>query len=175
MKPLPIATGLLAAAFLLFSSCSKNECSCVDGQVELYLLESFETIGNSCAIDESSVVTLENPLISYTEFISYDAREYTFTVTEKAKVAIDDLDHSVFGIAFAVVADEQLIYTGYFWPGYSSASCQWIVIDPVITLGENELRVQLGYPGLFEGSVIPDERNNQLILDIFKRDGKLIH
>ncbi len=41
--------------------------------------------------------------------------------------------------------------------------------------GANELIVELGYPGLInDGTEIPDERNNPLILDIFSRDGKLI-
>ena len=38
----------------------------------------------------------------------------------------------------------------------------------------NELIVQLGYPGLVEGQVIPDKRNDKRILDIFANDDKLI-
>jgi hypothetical protein len=40
--------------------------------------------------------------------------------------------------------------------------------------GDNELWVELGYPGPIDGVEIPDERNHPLILDIFRRDGKLI-
>lgn len=38
----------------------------------------------------------------------------------------------------------------------------------------NELSVQLGYPGLREGQIIPDKRNDKRILDIFTSDNKLI-
>ena len=39
---------------------------------------------------------------------------------------------------------------------------------------QNELKVELGYPGQIQGTIIPDKRNDSQILDIFKRDNKLI-
>jgi len=163
---------LLSAMVLIYTSCAKNAGD-VSGEVELYLLESWETDG-SCEIIKSSVETRNRPLIKYSDFKSYNAMKHLFRITDNAKEAVQGLEHSVNGLPFAVVADDQLIYTGYFWPAYSSASCQWIVIDPLMLHGDNELWVELGYPGLIEGTVIPDERNHTLILDIFRRDGKLI-
>ena len=77
-------------------------------------------------------------------------------------------------MAFAVAADEELAYTGYFWPGYSSMGCQWITTDPLFIGNRNTMTMGLGYPGLIEGTSIPDNRNDPRILEIFRADGKLI-
>jgi len=36
------------------------------------------------------------------------------------------------------------------------------------------MHVNLGYPGQIEGAVIPDLHNDDRILRIFRRDGKLV-
>ena len=172
MRANPVVFFLSALLFLISISCEKNT-SDVKGEVELYLMESYETTG-FCEIIQSSVETSNKPLIKYSDFKSYNAKKYFFEITDRAKESIEGLEHSVHGLPFAMVADDQLIYTGYFWPSYSSASCQWIVIDPLMIYGDNKLRVKLGYPGPIDGIEIPDERNHPLILDIFRRDGKLI-
>ena len=170
-----IYIALVGAFSLIFSSCNKDDdLNHVTGEVELYLLESYQTIESTCRIDESTMITEERPVIKYDDFISYDSKNYIFNISDESKEAVDNLEHSVYGLAFAIKADNRLIYSGYFWPGYSSLSCDWIVIDP-LTLGNgNELSVELGYPGPIEGVEIPDKRNNCLILNIFRRDNKLI-
>jgi len=173
MKISPWLSAILVFLVLNFQACDKysgNE----EGDVELYLLESYENADQSCAIDESSAELEKHPLIAYSDFKSYNSKKHIFSITESAAKVVKELEHSVSGLPFAIVADKELIYTGYFWPSYSSASCQWIVIDPYMMFGDNELRVVLGYPGPIEGVEIPDERNHELILDIFERDGKLI-
>jgi len=163
---------LIALISLVFNACEDKNCD-VTGEVELFLLESYDTNG-FCEIVKSSVETGKKPLIEYSDFKSYNAKHFVFKITDKAKETIEGLEHPVNGLPFVVAADDQLIYTGYFWPAYSSASCQWLVIDPLMMRGDNELWVELGYPGPIEGTEIPDDRNNSLILDIFRRDGKLI-
>lgn len=172
MKPVSLISILFALLIVTVSGCEKWRGD-AEGGVELYLLESYQTEDHSCAIKNSSVKVREEPLISYADFKSYNSKKHIFKISAAAAGVIKDQEHSVFGLAFAMVANEKVVYTGYFWPSYSSSSCQWIVIDPFMIFGENELRVVLGYPGLFEGADIPDERNNELILDIFRRDGKL--
>ena len=175
MKRSYIFLGIFALYSFLSISCEKNEGD-ITGGVELYLLESYENIGQTCGIELSSVVTKEEPLIRYVEFKSYNAKDFAFKITDIARGKIDSLEHSVLGIPFAVTADQEVIYTGYFWPGYSSAMCEWIVIDPLLLIWreKNTMWLELGYPGLIEGTVIPDERNNEKILNIFRRDNKLI-
>lgn len=145
-----------------------------ENQVELYLLESYSEKGNTSQIDESTVVTESTPLINYSDFLSYDSLEYVFGISNKAVNAIENLEHSVHGLAFGIVANNTLIYTGYFWPSYSSAICDWIVIDPLMVSIENKMIVRLGYPGLIQGMEIPDKRNDRRIIQIFAGDNKLI-
>jgi len=173
MKIPPWLSFVLVFLSLSFYACDKDS-GIAGGEVELYLLESYENVDQSCAIDESSVEILKHPLIGYSDFKSYNSNKHIFTISDGAAQAVEDQEHSVFGLPFAIIADGELVYTGYFWPAYSSAMCQWLVIDPLMMLGDNELHVELGYPGLVDGAEIPDERNNELILDIFRRDGKLI-
>jgi hypothetical protein len=112
-------------------------------------------------------------LIYYSDIISYDSTEYIFELSDRAISAINILDHSVHGLAFAIKANDTLIYTGYFWPSYSSASCDCIVIDPTMTSLGNMIQVSLGYPYLFPGQTIQDKRNDGRIIRILKLDNKL--
>ena len=173
-RPIVFITLFVALTFV-FSACGKNEnTNPVNGHVELYLLDSFKTIGYTGQIDEKTIVLKARPLVTYSDFLSYDPATYTFKISNTAREAIKSLEHSVHGLAFAIKANNVLIYSGYFWPGYSSASCDWVVIDPMGLSLDNKLMVELGYPGFMEGQVIPDRRNDQRILDIFAGDNKLI-
>ncbi|MDP2335089.1 MAG: hypothetical protein Q8N05_01305 [Bacteroidota bacterium] len=160
----------------IFIACDKNETTNPkDGGVELYLLESCKTIsGTNHQIDERTIVTKSQPLVTYTDFQSYDPNTFTFKISDAAKKTIKSMQYSVYGIPFAIKANNVVIYSGYFWPSYSSASCDWVVIDPLSLLIGNDLKVELGYPGLREGQIIPDSRNDKRILDIFTSDDKLI-
>ena len=158
---------------LLLISCCRDGVSPGE-KVELYLLESYETIDQTCQIDESTIVTNKNPLLYYSDFVTYNAKDYTFNISEKGRKVINNDDYPVTGVPFAVKIGDDLIYTGYFWPGYSSASCQWIVTDPISLLSSDEMRMQLGYPGQFDGITIPDDRNDPRLLNVFRKDGKLI-
>ena len=157
-----------------FVACDNNETTNRNGGVELFLLDSYKTIGFTNQIDEKTIVTKSQALVTYSDFQSYDPSTFTFKISNSAKESIKSLKHSVNGIAFAVKANNDLIYSGYFWPSVSSGICSWVVIDPMRLSLDNELNVRLGYPGLIEGQVIPDKRNDKRILDIFTSDNKLL-
>jgi hypothetical protein len=163
---------LLLLATTAFS-CKKDTGLNPNGKVELYLLESFSTTGNSCQIDESTAVIQEEPFIAYADFLSYDSNEYIFEISVDARETINSTQYPVNGTAFAVMANDTLVYTGYFWPAYSSASCEWVVIDPLLAGIGNKIAVRLGYPGALPGQSIPDKRNDERIIRIFKQDKKL--
>ncbi|MHC1702881.1 MAG: hypothetical protein AB9846_03130 [Tenuifilaceae bacterium] len=163
----------VAGALFLLLSCDKEDYIIGDN-VELYLIESYETIDNSSKINESTVITEANPLIYYSDFISYNPSSYIFEISSVSKERVENLEHTVLGIPFAIKVDNKLVYTGYFWPSYSSAICNWIIMDPLRLYSGNELKVVLGYPGLVNGEAIPDKRNDRRILDVFRRDNKLI-
>ena len=78
------------------------------------------------------------------------------------------------GTAFCLTVDREIIYSGFFKPGYSSSSC-WhsVTIDPLPYIA-NQIRVSLGYPcTLNDEPIDPDPRENRLLLETFKRQGKL--
>ncbi len=174
MKPKILIITLFVTLNFIFIACDKNEnTNSQNGSVELFLLNSYKTIGSTYQIDEKTIVTKSQPLVTYSDFQSYDPSTFTFKISDTAKASIKSLEHSVHGIAFAIKANNVLIYTGYFWPSYSSASCDWVVIDPMMLLISNELIVQLGHSPSTVKS-IPDKRNDKRILDIFTTDDKLI-
>lgn len=159
---------------LIFKRCADSESnSGKNGKVELYMIESYSKIENSSRIDESSVVTQRTPLIYYNDFLSYDSTKFTFELSDRAIESIQQLEISVLGLAFAVKANDTLIYTGYFWPGISSASCDCIVIDPLMIRIGNNVQVNLGYPSLIQGQGIEDKRNDKRIIRMLKQDNKL--
>ena len=164
---------IIAISSILALGCEKISS---DGKVELYLLDSYKTVReHSCQIDETTVKTKANPLISYDDFISYDPITHEFLISDKAaKAIINDTEKSVDLIAFAVKADGNIVYTGYFWPLYLSSTCDWVYIDPILTSFDNKMEVCLGYPGPMPGQAIPDKRNDSRIIKIFKRDHKLV-
>ncbi|HHT30223.1 hypothetical protein [Petrimonas mucosa] len=144
-----------------------------NGKVELYLIQSYTTVDNSYQIVESSVVTAEIPLIEYDDILSYDSKECIFELSDRAINSIKALETSVYGLAFAIKANDTLVYTGYFWPSYSSVSCDWVVVDPNMTGIGNTMQVSLGYPGLIQGKIIQDKRNDKRIVQILREDRKL--
>jgi hypothetical protein len=158
------------------SSCQHNDdVNPNHGVVELYLLELFETTDKYYfQIDETTVVIEKHPLLEYSDLIAYNSKDYTFKITKHAETKIKNLDHHIHGLAFAIKANNEMIYTGYFWPSYSSASCDWVVIDPYSIGQTNEMQVRLGYAGPGQGVTIPDKRNDPDLLEIFRRDNKLI-
>jgi hypothetical protein len=153
---------------LAVSSCKKEELNPETGSnVEFYLLDNYLTDQFDVKINEETATIRDSALILYDEILSYNPQTYEFVVqagvTERLK------EYS----AFAVTVDREVIYTGYFWTSISSRSVEWVVIDLIFS-GKNTLRVQLGYPGLLEGFTIPDKRNDSRILDVLKRDNKLV-
>jgi len=169
-----IFVNFIIAVITLCTLGCENVDSSSDTKVEMYLLESYETINNGCQIDESTAVTNEDPIIRYNDFLSYDPAEYTFELSKTAINTINQLEHSVSGLAFAITVNNTIVYTGYFWPSFSSTSCNWIVIDPLMLNTGSKIMVGLGYPGPFIGSPIPDKRNDSRIISAFEGDNKLI-
>lgn len=163
---------LLVSLVILTLSCQTDGEDKIHGQVGFYLIDDYSRIGQSFQIDERSVVTKEAAFIEYEELLSYDPEAHLFRLADIAKERIENLE-DLHGVPFAVKANGNLIYTGYFWQSYSSGICDWVVIDPLLVGIGDELKVQLGYPGLVQGQEIPDRRNDKRIIEIFQRDNKL--
>lgn len=168
-------TLLLLWAFFgyLLTSCHGDEAPS-GVKVEIYLLRSFETLDQTCQIDDAGIALEDEPLIPYSDLVSYNPSEHMFQLSERGKETISDQDLAIHGKPFGVAIDGEVIYTGYFWASFSSSICQWITTDPLFIELNNGLKMQLGYPGQIDGFEIPDKRNDPRILATFKRDGKLI-
>jgi hypothetical protein len=166
---------ILLLIFFLITSCDKYQYSRQPGNgIEFYLIKDFQRIGTSAKIINSTVNLTDSVIIHFDEIISYDSDKYTFTLTENCANRLNDFKNNhIHGTPFAVTADKEIIYTGYFWCGFSSAMVDWVTIDPLNYSGKNWLPVSLGYPGIIQGDYIPDNRNDYRLLAILREAGKL--
>ncbi len=157
-------------------SCNKSDDhpQQITGDVEFYLLHDFTTVENSCEIDESTIVLNDTALLHYSDIITYNDESFEFEINDESMERIQNIEHWSFGVAFAVMANNSLVYTGYFIPMTSSMGCPWTVINLPILPGESKFQVKIGYPGPPSGIYIPDRRNDPILLEILKNDGKLI-
>jgi len=174
MKKIQTILVFVLTTFFLLTSCKKDNDEKTGNSIDIYLISNFETINNTQEIDRNSVELSDNPLVFYNDIISYDLHNHLFKITAEAKNRINNLGDSIYTDAFALTVDNEIIYTGYFWPGFFSSTCIWIVIDPLILDVSNALKVQLGYPGTLDGVTIPDYRNDNRIISVFRKDSKLI-
>lgn len=165
-------TLLLLLCSFIPTSC-KKETTKSGKEIEIYLLKSYirETNGS---ISNNSLVLEDNALVKYVDILWYDSDTHIFKISSKTANWLNDFEHNqIHGKAFAVAINKDIIYTGYFWASFSSSSCSWVVIDPLNHGGNNELSVKLGYPGLIQGIIIPDNRNDNRLLEILRLDNKL--
>lgn len=167
---------LFAMATFICPSCENSDGLVEESGsgVEIYLLNDYRTVtGEGQIIDESSIRTKPAPLVYYSEIISYDDETHTIEFTRSAADKIFGLNAPTNGKAFAIMVNRELIYTGYFWPLYSSATCNWPTIDPIPLHSGVKAKINLGYPGDFGAEKITDRRNDSRIIAILSRDGKL--
>lgn len=161
---------LVITAF--FSSCSKKcELESAGKQLDFYFLEQYKTKANSFEILPESIVLSKIKAITYKEIYSYSKKSHCFEIDKNAIKRLNNEPY-LHSKAFALVIDNEIIYTGYFWSAFSSAICDWTNID-YLDYGNNLLCVKLGYPTDSFGLNHPDERNNDKILELLKCDNKL--
>jgi len=163
---------LVLLAGLTFA-CEKEDDTPAGKRVDIYRLAEYKTADSSARIIDSTVMPDDHIIIPFEQMVSYNTHTHTFTVTDRMASRLNDTEEDpIHSTAFAVIVDREVIYTGYFWAGYSSASCDWVTIDPLNYGGRNELKVSLGYPAPFED--VPDRRNDKRILEVFRSYGKLV-
>jgi len=160
---------LLFFSISAFYSCEKNDEN-IEGDVAIYLLDEYNKKVESSAILEDGIVLNATPVLDYSEIVSYNPVSYTFEITPAAAERLKGLYQS----AFAVTIEGEIVYTAYFWSSISSHIVDWVIADLITLYDSNSFKVGLGYPYLMEGMSIPDNRNDQRLLSIFDRDGKLL-
>jgi hypothetical protein len=164
------STVLILAVSLI--SCDKGMLSNGDnGDTGIFILKSYSKIPGTVHIDETSAVTYRIPLVNYSGILSYDSINHVFTLSERAIDKIKNLKVPVNGLPFAFKIDGKIIYTAYLWPGFSSATCDWMAADPIMAEFYGGLKINLGYPGDMPG--VADRRNDSRIIDLFRTDNRL--
>lgn len=154
--------------------CKHDEQQPSNQQVEFILLDSYETKMGSKAILESSIILNDSSLIEYDDITAYDPETHRFFLSTSANQALAKIgSEKLHGRAFALTINREPVYTGYFWAAFSSSICDWVNIDPLSFASLNFLEVKLGYPWYSPEMQIPDNRNDQILLNILQQDGKL--
>jgi len=113
-------------------------------------------------------------VISDEEIIWYDKNSYEINLTAEGieRIQMLKVESVTYGEPFVVRIGNQEIYKGSFWTPISSVSYPGIVIETLVNMTDNTIKLEKGYPSsdFFEGV---DPRNDQRILDHFQKLGKL--
>ena len=113
-------------------------------------------------------------VISDEDIVWYDMDSYEIKLTDEGieKIQTLKVESVTYGEPFAVKIGNQEIYDGSFWTPISSVSYCGIVIETLVNMTENTIKLEKGYPSsdFFEGI---DPRNDPRILDHFQKLGKL--
>ncbi|MFZ2340629.1 MAG: hypothetical protein WAW07_13020 [Bacteroidales bacterium] len=164
MKSLFIIITAITSALV---SCEKQS----ESGLEIYLLTDYLKKSPGAEIISGSEKLSENPIISYNDIILYDSTEYYFQISESKAQELRQIKWGTQGTAFSLTINKQIIYSGYFMPGYSSLGLDWISIDPLAF--DSKIRVTLGYPVNWPQFQGPDPRNDARIINYLRKDNKL--
>lgn len=164
MKNLLVIISVIASAL---SGCEKQ----AETGLEIYLLTDYQKKPTGAEIISGSEKLSENPIISYYEIILYDSADHYFQIDDSKAQIMNKIKWSTQGTAFSLTINKQIIYSGYFMPGYSSMGMDWIAIDPLSF--DSKIRVSLGYPGDRPQLQSRDPRNDIRIINYLRKDNKL--
>jgi hypothetical protein len=113
-------------------------------------------------------------VISDEDIVWYDKDSYAIKLTDEGieKIQTLKVESVTYGEPFVVKIGNQEIYDGSFWTPISSVSYGGIVIETLVNMTDNTIKLEKGYPSsdYFEGI---DHRNDPRILDHFQKLGKL--
>jgi hypothetical protein len=176
MKTLNII--LFIIILIVFVKCSKDnqftneiktDSIMNDEKMAVQLIYDFEINPSNHEIIPESIKKFGEIMVSYDEIIKYDTTHFTFKLSNGASERINQLNLGATGPAFALIINKKVIFGGYFWAGYSSTSCDWIVMESYGA--NNRFAISLGYPPHFE--LNPDPRKDKRIIDVLSIDNKL--
>lgn len=116
----------------------------------------------------------EQPIISMSDIITYNAGTHEITLAKNAFNRILSLEVPVTGRSFMVCVDRNPIYWGAFWTPVSSIAFDGVTIwKPLSNQDPKVIQLELGYPSSsFYGG--EDPRNNCEVIKSLEEAGKLI-
>jgi len=109
--------------------------------------------------------------ISYNDILGYDSIKYAFLLTQDASDQINSYFYKAGGMPFSLEVNGITIYTGLFFPFYSSSTPCGYLVEPVIG-SNNEMIIRLIY-GLCPDQT-EDNRNDQHLIEQLETDNKIL-
>jgi len=158
--------GFFSTLMILFSmvNCSKNDNH--EDPIEPVSI----TYQAKLNINTEGII---NDRIDYNEILGYDTALFSFLLEENAVIKINGYFFPSGGLPFTLKVKGEEIYSGLFFPSYSSNTPCGYLVEPVIG-GNNTMNIRLDYGlCLAEGQII-DNRNDRRLIDILTKDNKII-
>jgi hypothetical protein len=152
---------------VLLISCEKES----GNGIEIYFLDDYKTVSGSKEIISGSEKLEKNPYIYYNQINYYDSTDHILNLSSNKADELNHANWATSGKAFSLTIDKSIIYSGYFVPGYSSESCDWITIDPMNI--DSKFRISLPFPIVGYNRILNDPRNDERIINYLKKDNKL--
>ena len=159
---------IILIVILIIPVCCEKDSGFV---LEIYLLTDYRTKTPGMEIISGSERLSGSPIIYYHQIISYDSTDHCFRIETSKANELNHISWSTRGTAFSLTIDREIIYSGYFMPGYSSSGADWFSIDPLSV--DSKIYVRLGYPGDIPRLRDIDPRNDARIINLLKKDNKL--
>jgi hypothetical protein len=139
------------------------------GEFSIYLLAQHAADHQVSTLD---ILDFEQePILSIHDIIAYTWETHTIELTASGYERVVELEVPIDGTIFVVCLGREPIYTGAFWPMYSSLSFNGVAIKLPLT-DDHTMQLTLGYPSqsFFKGE---DPRFDRRILQSLERAGKL--
>ena len=165
MRTFLLISILVAISF----GCNRDNASAGE-PVEIYLLKDFQLIANKCQVDPSASSVQFIPTVANNDILEYSSNDYQFNLTASALERIKALKDRT---PFAVTVNKEVVYYGFFKPGFSSSSCDHSITMDVVWGQPGRIFMRLGYPGMLPGVTIDDQRNNPRLLSALHKQRKL--
>lgn len=139
-------------------------------QFALYL-PAQPTSVREMAADLQAVDLQDQPILSAEDIVTYHWDAHEILLTADAADRIEHLEVPTIGRPFVACVGAERIYSGAFWPLWSSASYDGIVIE-VPLMNKRTIQLRRGYPSAehFRG---PDPRSDTRILEALQGAGKV--
>lgn len=164
MKPLLLI-------LLVLTSCQFSSAQNKKG-FALYLLPDIKP-DDLAKCDIRKIKTRSGPILTTTDVVSYHKDTCEMTLRADGRQKIEDLKIPDSGLSFIVFVDGEPVYLGAFWNRFSSLTFRGVAVDVApLRNGANVLKFELDYPPLAPKNPAFDPRNDQRILNVFKRSSR---
>ena len=177
MKPItPVIISIILVLSILVSgigATSEGEGKVEENDEGFAIYLTKQDIPPAQMEDLGHVDIAEEPIITISDIITYDAQDHQLRLAASAFERVSQLDVPTEGKSFIVCVDKAPIYWGAFWVLWSSQSFDGVTIWLPLGMYEPDvIRLELGYPcsELYTGE---DPRSNPIVMESLEQAGKL--